>query len=250
MDRNSIKRFFVELKRRRVIQFVFAYAIIAWVIIEVFSVLLPAFEAPDWALRLVIIAAAIGFLPALVLAWIFDFTLQGIERTGDIDPQLPYAMPPEIDDAVASVAVLPFDDLSNAGNSKILAEGIATEVHGKLCQFHRLRIAPRRSSFSFTDRSVPLTEVSRSLNVRHILSGSVMCVGTRVQVTAELDDAQNNTQLWSRKFERDLDDVLALMSDIAEAVVAKFGGERLRSEINDALAKPTDNLDAWSSVQR
>ena len=250
MNRNSIKQFFVELKRRRVIQFVFAYAIIAWVVIEVFSVILPAFDAPDWALRLVIIAAAVGFFPALVLAWIFDFTVHGIERTADGAPQLSYAMPPEIDDAVASVAVLPFDDLTNAEGSKLLAEGIATEIHDKLCQFHRLRVAPRRSSFSFSDRSVPLGEVAHSLNVRHILSGSVIAVGTRVQVTAELDDALSNTQLWSRKFERDLDDVLALMSEIAEAVVAKFGGERLRSEINDALAKPTDSLDAWSSVQR
>lgn len=250
MDQNRIKQFFVELKRRRVIQFIFAYAIIAWVVIEVASVILPAFDFPDWALRLVIIVVAVGFFPALVLAWIFDFTGRGIERTADGSAQLPYAMPPEIDDAVASVAVLPFDDLSNAEDSKILAEGIATEIHGKLCQFHRLRVAPRRSSFAFSDRSVPMGEVARSLNVRHILSGSVISVGTRVQVTAELDDAQNNRQLWSRKFERDLDDVLTLMAEIAEAVVAKFGGERLRSEISDALAKPTDSLDAWSSVQK
>jgi len=250
LDRNRIKQFFAELKRRRVIQFIIAYAIITWVVIEVASVILPAFDFPDWALRLVIILVAVGFFPALVLAWIFDFTGQGLERTEDASAQLPYATPPEIDDAVASVAVLPFDDLSNAADSTILAEGIATEIHGKLCQFHRLRVAPRRSSFGFSDRSVPLAEVARSLNVRHILSGSVISVGTRVQVTAELDDAQNNRQLWSRKFERDLDDVLALMSEIAEAVVAKFGGERLRSEINDALAKPTDSLDAWSSVQK
>lgn len=250
MNRDNIKRFFSELKRRKVIQFVFAYAIGAWVVIEVSSVILPAFDFPDLALRLVIILVALGFIPSLVLSWVFDITPRGFKRSADERPQVVYAMPPEIDDAVASVAVLPFDDLSNADDSSVLAEGIATEIHGKLGQFHRLRVAPRRSSFRFSDRGTALLEVARSLNVRYILSGSVISVGNRVQVTAELDDAHQNTQLWSRKFERDLDDVLTLMSEIAEAVVAKFGGEHLRSEISNALAKPTESLDAWSAVQK
>jgi len=250
LNRSDIKQFFVELTRRRVIQFLFTYAIGAWILVEVSSVLLPAFEAPDWVLRVIILVVAAAFVPALGLAWVFDFTLHGIERTEDRAPQTEHAMPPAIDGAIASVAVLPFHDLANPEQPSIFSEGIASEVHAMLCNFQRLRVAPRRSSFSFQDRGASLADIADALGVRYVLSGTVISAGSRVQVTAELDDAQENTQLWSRKFERDLDDVLALMSEIGEAVVAKFGGEQLRSEIKDALAQPTDSLDAWSAVQK
>jgi TolB-like protein/Tfp pilus assembly protein PilF len=258
LNKNRFRQFYRELRHRKVIRFALAYAILAWLIIEISSVIFPAFLFPEWTVRLVIILLTLGFIPALVLAWIFDFTLQGIERTGSetLSPsevtlgENTHAHPPQIEDAVASVAVLPFDNLGNVDDNRVFAEGIATEIHGKICQLHRLRVAPRRSSFRFSDRDEPLNEIAQSLNVRYILSGSVLAVGARIQITAELDDAQQNTQLWSRKYERDLNDVLTLMSEIAEAVVAKFGGERLRSEISSALAKPTDSLEAWSLVQR
>ena len=250
LNRSQIKLFFAELIRRRVIQFFFTYCIGAWIVVEVSSVLLPAFEAPEWTLRVVILVVAGAFLPALGLAWIFDFTAHGIERTEDIAPQAVQALPPEIDGAIASVAVLRFQDLVNPDNPSIFAEGIASQIHAMLCNFQRVRVAPRRSSFGVPDRGASLAEIAGALNVRYILSGTVVSTGTRVQVTAELDDAQRNTQVWSRKFERDLVDVLALMSEIAAAVVAKFGGEQLRSEITEALAQPTDSLDAWSAVQR
>jgi adenylate cyclase len=259
VNRDRIKLFFVQLRRRKVMRLVLGYGIVGWLLIEVASVLFPAMLLPEWTVRLVIGLVALGFIPALVLAWVFDITPQGIERTDDESPMaqataLPggdaHSVPPQIEDAVASVAVLPFDDFSGGVDSKFFAEGIAAEIHGKLCQLHRLRVAPRRSSFRLSDRNLPLAEVAQSLNVRYILSGSVLTSAARIQVTAELDDAQQNTQLWSRKYERDVDDLLTLMSEIAEAVVAKFGGERLRSEISSALGKPTESLDAWSSVQK
>lgn len=250
LQRSKIKEFIVELTRRRVIQFALTYAIGAWILIEVSSVFLPAFGAPDWALRIVILTVAAAFVPALGLAWVFDFTLHGIERTEDVPAQPAYALPPEIDGAIASIAVLPFHDLVTPEKPGIFAEGIASEIHAMLCNIQRLRVIPRRSSFSFPDRSASLAELASALNARYILSGTVISAGTRVQVTAELDDAQSNTQVWSRKFERELDDVLALMSEIAESVVAKFSGEQLRSEITEALAQPTESLDAWSAVQR
>ena len=258
MNRASVRQFFAQLRRRKVIRFSLAYAVIGWLIIEIASVTFPALLLPEWTVRLVIVLIVLGFVPAIVLAWVFDITPAGIERTDDAlslpaEAQAgdsPRAFPPQIEDAAASVAVLPFDNLSNAEDSDVLAEGIATEIHGKLFQLHRIRVAPRRSSFRFSDRSTPLGEVAQALNVRYVLSGSVLAAGNRIHVTAELDDAQQDVQLWSRQYERDLDDVLSLMSEIAEAVVAKFGGERLRSEISGALATPTDSLDAWSSVQK
>jgi TolB-like protein len=219
LNKNRFRQFYRELRHRKVIRFALAYAILAWLIIEISSVIFPAFLFPEWTVRLVIILLTLGFIPALVLAWIFDFTLQGIERTGSetLSPsevtlgENTHAHPPQIEDAVASVAVLPFDNLGNVDDNRVFAEGIATEIHGKICQLHRLRVAPRRSSFRFSDRDEPLNEIAQSLNVRYILSGSVLAVGARIQITAELDD---------------------------------------RSEISSALAKPTDSLDAWSLVQR
>lgn len=259
LNRDTFKNLFVQLQRRRIFRFLLAYVVIAWIIIEVASVIFPALLLPEWTVRLVVVLVALGILPGLVLAWIFDITPQGIERTSD-DNEVADEKPkrgddlqvalPQIDDAVASVAVLPFDNLSGPGNHEFLAEGVATEIHGRLCKLHRVRVAPRRSSFRFSDASASLEEIARTLNVRYVLSGSLVTAGERVNVIAQLDDARQNTQLWSQKYERNLEDVLTLMSDIAEAVVAAFGGERLRSEISRASEQPTDVLDAWSLVQK
>lgn len=126
MSRDRIKRFFFELKRRKVMRVVLAYAIVGWLLIEIASVVFPVLLLPEWTVRLVIALVALGFLPALVLSWVFDLTPRGIERTDDEGPPeqakvLPSieapAVPPQIEDAVASVAVLPFDDLSGGGDS-------------------------------------------------------------------------------------------------------------------------------------
>jgi len=146
--------------------------------------------------------------------------------------------------------VLPFDDLSSDGGHAVLANGIATEIHSTLSKLHRIRVASRRSAFRLADGDVAVEEIAQALNVRYVLSGSLMWDEGRIRVIAELDDATEGSQIWSEKFERDLDDLLAVQAEIAESIVAAFGGERLRAEIQRAQVTPTGNLDAWSLVQK
>lgn len=253
MNQDTIRSFFSQLRRRKVIRVVAAYAVVAWVLVEVSSVVLPALLVPEWVFRLIVIVALLGLLPAVVLSWIFDWTPHGIERTDERDrPTAPEraSQPPEAHDALASVAVLPFADLSTTADLGALGDGIAAEIHNRLCKLHRVKVAARRSSLQFRNSDASLQEISDALNVRYVLSGNLLGSGDRLRIIAELDDARENTQLWSRTYESDTNDVLQLMSDIAEAVVGAFGGERLRSEINRAIRQPTESLDAWGLVQK
>ena len=255
MDQGTIRQLFFQLRRRKVIRVVVAYAVLAWVLIEASSVILPALLVPEWVLRLIVIIALLGIVPTIVLAWIFDLTPHGIERTDMIEntaAQTPAATsgPPEAQDAFASIAVLPFKDLSTSTEFGALGDGIAAEIHSRLCKLHRVRVAARRSSLQFRDSDASLQEISDALKVRYVLSGNLLGSGDHLRIIAELDDAKENTQLWSRTYERDTNDVLQLMSDLAEGVVGAFGGERLRSEINRAIRQPTESLDAWGMVQK
>jgi TolB-like protein/Flp pilus assembly protein TadD len=146
--------------------------------------------------------------------------------------------------------VLPFDNLSIEPGQDVLADGLATEIHSVLGQMHQVRVASRRSAFSFRNSEKSVKEIARSLNVRYVLSGSLMRAGDRLRIIAELDDAATDTQIWSQKFERNIDDLLKIQTEIAEAIVGAFGIERERAEIARAKAQPTENLDAWSLLQR
>jgi adenylate cyclase len=258
------RRYLDELRRRKVPRVALVYAAVGWLLTEVASTVFPALMLPGWSVRLVVILILLGFPLAIVLTWVFDITPAGIERTAELvdtdeggtgslaitRPGYQIQGPPTIDAAVASVAVLPFDDLSPGGEHAVLANGIATEIHSTLNKMHRIRVAPRRSSFHLAAGDDTVEGIAKALNVRYILSGSLMLDEDRLRVIAEFDDAIEGSQIWSRKYERGLDHVLSVQAEIAEAIVAAFGGERQRSEIQRAHMQPTENLDAWSLVQK
>ncbi len=217
------------------------------------------FDLPDWTDRLFVVIILLGFPLTVALAWVFDITPKGIQRTDDtqrsphqaVEPDTaPIAIPPTIDSAVASVCVLPFDDLSKLADHDGLADGLATEIHSTLGRMHRVRVASRRSGFRYRDSDEPIQAIAAALNVRYVLSGSLMRSGNRIKVIAELDDAETGSQIWSDKYERELDDLLQVQAEISEAIVATFGAERQRDEIVHARRRPTSSLDAWSLVQK
>ena len=257
----ALVRFFRELRRRRVIGVVVAYILVGWPIMEVSSFLEDTFELPVWFDRLVTLLIIMGFPLTVVLAWVFDITPRGIEVTDTREPQnsetanptpldrSPRALPPN-ENSVASVCVLPFDNLSEGSGHDSFAEGLATEIHSTLNRMHRVRVASRRSAFSFRGKETPIHEVAAALNVRYVLSGSLMRAGNRIRVIAELDDAETGSQLWSERYERELDDIFLVQSEISDAIVATFGAERQRDELAHAQAVSAENLDAWSMVQR
>jgi TolB-like protein len=213
------KKFFAELKRRRVYSVAVTYAIVGWLLIQVVTQVFPPFEIPNWGERLAIVAIMLGFPIALILAWIYDFTSHGIVRTSDAEPQIRTEVAEPPSSAEKSIAVLPFNDLSPAKDHDYFSDGIAEELLGALAKVDGLRVAARRSSFWFKDKQAELAEIASKLNVGHVLEGSVRRDGNRVRVTAELIDASDGFTLWSETYEREMHGIFALQDAITHSIV-------------------------------
>jgi serine/threonine-protein kinase len=239
----NLKKFFAELKRRKVYTVAVTYAVVGWLLIQVVTQVFPPFEIPNWAERLVILAIIIGFPVALILGWLFDFTRHGIVRTADLSPEGRIEISPSADSTEKSIAVLPFNDLSPAKDHPYFGEGIAEELLGALAKVDGLRVAARRSSFWFKDKEAELKEIAGKLNVEHVLEGSVRRDGNRVRITAELIDAGNGFTIWSETYEREMHGIFALQDEITHAIVDTL---KLKLAISPLPApRSTDAYDAY-----
>src|SRR5213083_954556 len=243
MSRVNPKKFFAELKRRRVYSVAVTYAIVGWLLIQVVTQVFPPFEIPNWGERLAIVAILLGFPIALILAWIYDFTTHGIVRTSDAEPKVRTEVAEPPSSTERSIAVLPFNDLSPAKDHDYFSDGIAEELLGALATVDGLRVAARRSSFWFKDREAELGEIASKLNVGHVLEGSVRRDGNRVRVTAELIDAGNGFAIWSETYEREMHGIFALQDEITRAIVDTL---KLKLAISPLPAsRSTDAYDAY-----
>ena len=248
----------LELARERKLDRVGAtYAVVAWLVVQAASIALPAFSAPAWTLRWLIVAAMAGFPLVLAATWVAGgraapaprpiaakdwllISLIGLvavllivqlalgfswERRGAPVPQ------PAL--AASSIAVLPFANLSGDPNKAYFSDGIADQLISELARTPSLRVAARSSSFAFRDKNVDVKTIARALNVRAVLEGSVREDGKRVRIAAELVDAGNGFQIWSETYDRDLTNILSLQDDIAhaitEAVAQRFLGHAVIS---------------------
>lgn len=224
----NLKKFFAELKRRKVYRVALAYVVAGWALAQGVAQVFPVFDIPNWAVRLVIVAIVLGFPIALVLSWIYDFTRHGIKRTDDkID------IGPAVGSNERSIAVLPFIDLSPGEERDYFGEGIAEEIQTALAKIEGLRVAARRSSFWFKDKRADLREIATKLNVEHVLEGSVRRDGNRVRITAELTDCGNGFTLWSETFEREMQGIFALQDEITRAIVEAL---KLKLDISAPVA--------------
>jgi TolB-like protein/Tfp pilus assembly protein PilF len=158
--------------------------------------------------------------------------------------------PPAPASAMASVAVLPFDNHSADPGNQYMGDAFAAELHSTLARVDRLRVASRRSSFVFKDTRIDIREIGKRLNVGYVISGSVRCTGPNLHVVAELNDAHAGTQVWAQSYDRKSEDLLAVEKDIAEAIVGSFTTQQLRAETKSARHKETSSLDAWGLVQK
>jgi len=211
------KKFFAELKRRKVYSVAIAYVVAGWALAQGISQLLPVFDIPIWVVRLVVLVIILGFPFALLLSWFFDLTRYGIVRTPDLKDKIDIL--PAAGSTDRSIAVLPFTDLSPGEERDYFGEGIAEEIQTALAKIDGLRVAARRSSFWFKDKKADLTEIADKLNVEHVLEGSVRREGNRVRISAELTDCCNGFTLWSETFEREMQGIFALQDEITLAIV-------------------------------
>ncbi len=158
--------------------------------------------------------------------------------------------PPELGHAMASVAVLPFDNHSADPANVFMGDAFAAELHSTLARADRLRVAARRSSFVFKNTNVDMREIGTRLQVDYVISGSLQVSGPNLRVHAELSDAKRGTQIWAQSYDRKSEDLLAVEKEIAEAIVAAFTTQQMRAEMSSARHKSTSNLDAWGLVQK
>ncbi len=239
----SVRSFLKELKRRHVWHVAAVYVVVALAVIAAASDIPPRLLLPDWTVTLVIVLAILGLPLALVLAWAYDITREGIVRTevmADSEagvsaetsarpaaassvspaPAAPSAVPGPKPPARLTLAVLPFQNMSADPENEYFCDGITEELLNTLAKVPGLHVAARTSSFAFKGKAVPIAEIAGALRVAHVVEGSVRKAGSRVRITVQLISAEDGYHVWSETYERDLGDIFALQREIAGAVGA------------------------------
>jgi len=236
-----------EIRRRKVFQVGAVYAIVAWAIAQIVDVVNEPLNLPAWFDTAIIVMLACGFPVAILLAWAYDLTPEGIRKTDDLDAA---RTPPEPKAALAAIAVFPFKNLSESSPHGFLADAVPMELQSLLCRVNQLRIVSGQSSIAHSSSNKDLRSIASDLDVQYVISGSIAQVGEKIRIMVELNDAANDSMLWSDTYNADADDILKVQQDIAESIVSAFGGERLRAEINRASSATGSELMAWQLVHK
>jgi len=270
---------FTELKRRNVLRVAAAYLVVGWLLTEVLTTILPTLGAPNWVAKAVILSFAFGFIPAVVLSWVYELTPEGIRKESDVDRDAPgrvavgkldyvtiagvvlviifiaffsASQSPEDSDTVAatvsdeSVAVLPFVNMSKDQDNEYFSDGLTETLLHMLAQIPDLKVAARTSSFAFKGKNMDIREIADALQVAHILEGSVQQVGNRIRITAQLIRASDGYHVWSESFDRDSDDIFGIQDEIALKVGTALSDSLLGTGNGTAVAGVgTDNPDAY-----
>src|SRR5216684_4425819 len=234
--------FFEELQRRKVYRVAAAYIIAAGFIIQIGSAVFPAWELPNWSLRLVVVLLLLGFPIALILAWAYDVTPQGIRATTKSSTEthlrrnlvilcatgvivsavagfflLPRASAHKID---KSIAVLPFQNLSDEKENAYFADGMQDDILTNLSKISDLKVISRTSVMSYRGSGTRnAREIGKTLGVATLLEGSVRRIGNRVRVNVQLINAENDEHIWAEDYDRELTDVFAIQTDLAQKIV-------------------------------
>ncbi len=214
-----MRKFFAELKRRKVYQVAIGYAVVGWLFVQVATQVFPFFDIPNWAVRLFIVAVIIGFFIALILSWAFDITPEGIKRTDDLPELSPTSrLSRSLEIPEKSIAVLPFENLSDDQQNTYFADGIQDDILSSLAKVADLKVISRTSVRQYRTGTRNLREIGEALGVAHILEGTVRRVGNRVRVNAQLINARTDGHIWSDSFDREMTDLFVLQSELAEQI--------------------------------
>jgi TolB-like protein/Tfp pilus assembly protein PilF len=282
----NARTFFAELKRRRVYNVAGAYVVVAWLLIQVATQVFPFFNIPNWIVRLVVLLAIIGFPIAVVCAWAFEITPEGIKLEEDLDrritrttgrkltalvvivavlaagvtvfrfqhlqqatkatKQLPLAVAIES----KSIAVLPFENRSEDKANAYFADGIQDEILVRLAKIADLKVISRTSTRHYKSAPENLREIGQELGVAHLLEGSVQRAANRVRVNAQLIDARTDAHLWAQTYDRDLADIFAIQSEIAKAIAEQLQAKLSPNEKKAIEQPPTIDLAAFDLYSR
>src|SRR5215467_4277387 len=261
--------FFEELKRRKVYRVAIAYIVAGWALAQGLAQVLPVFDIPNSLIRVVIALLLIGFPVALVLAWVFDVTPEGIKMTPTVVASgghrrrnivmlaatgiiisavagfliLPRASARKID---KSIAVLPFQNLSDEKENAYFADGIQDEILTNLSKIGDLKVISRMSVMSYSgDGARNAREIGKALGVATLLEGSVRRAGNRVRVSVQLINANNDEHIWAEDYDRDLTDVFAIQTDLAHKIASTLQAKLSPNERARLNRRPTENPDAY-----
>ena len=279
------KKFFAEVKRRNVYKVAAAYGVVAWLLTEIATQVLPFFEIPNWGVRLIVLAIVIGFPIALVIAWAFELTPEGLKRTEIADAEFPLGRSPKrawifiviIAGAISvglfflgryttsrtlsteqgqppasaeslpqkSIAVLPFDNLSRDPDNAYFAEGIQDEILTRLAKVADLKVISRTSTQKYKSAPDNLRDIAKQLGVLNILEGSVQRAADQVRVTVQLINATTDAHLWAETYDRKLTDIFAVESDIAKTIADTLHAKLTGSEKSAIAKRPTADTEAY-----
>jgi adenylate cyclase len=254
VTRVRIRWLLKELARRHVYRVTGAYAAGAWVLYQFSSIFVDSLGLPHHTTLFVLIAAIAGLPVTIVLTWIYDVTPLGLQQTSmarkDSGLTPGHETGAAIHRAVASVAVLPFEKLTPLSQFGYVADSLALELQSLLSRVHDLRVVSRQSAVARAEQRSDLKAIASSLAVQYVISGSVAEIGDRLRIDVQLDDAVEDTLLWSERYDVAGDDLDRVQREISEQVVGTFGGERLRSEIRRANDGATADTSASQLVQK
>ena len=276
--------FFTELKRRNVYKVALAYAVVAWVLLQAASILFPTFDAPGWVMKVFVAVVLLGFPLALVFAWAFEITPEGLKRTEEVEPRQsitrktgrklgattaalaavalsllvfqvfrsktggnvtssstspPSPAGPAIPER--SIAVLPFENLSEDKANAYFAEGIQDELLTRLAKINDLKVIGRSSTQRFKSNTDDLSAIARQLGVAHLLEGSVQKATDRVRINVQLINARTSVHLWAETYDRSITDVFAVESEVAKTIAEKLAAKLTGKEEQAISSRPTDN---------
>src|SRR5438094_5931557 len=276
--------FLTELKRRKVFRVAVVYAIVAWRLIQAGSILFPTFEAPPWVMKVFVTAVILGFPVAMILAWAFELTAEGLRRSEEVTPReskmhklgskwtavivtaavlaaallafqfartrrSPAIEPPKQTAPTAtldkSVAVLPFENLSSDKENAFFAQGIQDEIITTLSKISGLRVISRTSTARYNSAPENLPEIARQLRVSNVLEGSVQKAGDRVHINVQLIQADTDAHLWAQSYDRQLTDIFSVEAEVAKSIADSLRTTLSPQEKARVETKPTTNADAY-----
>ena len=275
--------FFAELKRRNVYKVAVAYAVVGWLLVQVATQVFPFFEIPNWSVRLIVLGIVIGFPIALVIAWAFELTPQGLKRTEDVDlaaqgSRKSHAWIYVVIVGAAfsiglifvgrytarntagaarteaatgssipqkSIAVLPFENLSDDKGAAYFADGIQDEILTKLASIADLKVISRTSTAKYKSKPEDLKTVSQQLGVATVVEGSVQKAGDKVRVNVQLIDARADSHLWAKSYDRDMKDVFAVESEVAQEIADSLQAKLSPAEATTLATAPTKDTVAY-----